>query len=132
MYDVKSLLVDSGYIYDTSITGGRVGVYQFGQQTLWSNLKVQCLERQIKAMYFDGVDDYITLTNISTLNIYKRFVKVFFFFFKYIILPFIYINKCRDKIPHIFYLTTSGYIMDMIPELFHVFIHGIATCKHPG
>jgi syndecan 4 len=76
MYDVKSLLVDSGYIYDTSITGGRVGVYQFGQQTLWSNLKVHCLERQNKAMYFDGVDDYVTLTNISTLNIYKRFVDI--------------------------------------------------------
>lgn len=78
MYDVGSLLVDSGYIYDTSITGGRVGVYQFGQQTLWSNLKVQCLARKIKAMYFDGVDDYVTLTNISTLNIYKRFVDVRF------------------------------------------------------
>ena len=76
MYDVKSLLVDSGYIYDTSITGGHVGVYQFGQQTLWSNLKVQCLERQNKAMYFDGVDDYVMLTNISTLNIHKRFVDV--------------------------------------------------------
>jgi hypothetical protein len=76
MYDVKSLLADSGYINDTSITGGRVGVYQFGQQTLWSNMKVHCLERQSKAMYFNRVDDYITLTNISTLNIYKRFVDV--------------------------------------------------------
>jgi hypothetical protein len=52
MYDVKSLLADSGYINDTSITGGRVGVYQFGHQTLWSNMKVHCLERQSKAMYF--------------------------------------------------------------------------------
>jgi hypothetical protein len=54
MYDVKSLLADSGYINDTSITGGRVGVYQFGHQTLWSNMKVHCLERQSKAMYFNG------------------------------------------------------------------------------
>jgi hypothetical protein len=77
MYDVKSLLVDSGYIYDTSITDGRVGVYQFGQQTLWSNMKVHCLERQNKAMYFNGVDDYVTLTNISALSIYKRFVHVY-------------------------------------------------------
>jgi hypothetical protein len=76
MYDVKSLLADSDYINDTSITGGRVGVYQFGHQTLWSNMKVHCLERQSKAMYFNGVDDYITLTNISTLDIYKRFVDV--------------------------------------------------------
>jgi hypothetical protein len=57
---VKSLLADSGYINDTSITGGRVGVYQFGHQTLWSNMKVHCLERQSKAMYFNGASNDFT------------------------------------------------------------------------
>ena len=73
MYDINSLLADSGDIYDTSITGGRVGVYQFGQEVvLWSDLKVQCLPRENKALYLDGIDDYIVLTNISHLNIYRR------------------------------------------------------------
>jgi hypothetical protein len=40
-------------------------------------MKVHCLERQNKAMYFNGVDDYVTLTNISALSIYKRFVHVY-------------------------------------------------------
>jgi hypothetical protein len=31
IYDLESLLADTGDIYDTRITGGRVGVYQFGQ-----------------------------------------------------------------------------------------------------
>ncbi|XP_052067581.1 uncharacterized protein LOC127706896 isoform X1 [Mytilus californianus] len=74
LYDVNSLLADSGDIYDTSITGGRVGVYQFGQESvLWSDLKVQCLPRENKALYLDGVDDYIVLTNITRLDIYQSF-----------------------------------------------------------
>lgn len=73
MYDVNSLLADSGDIYDTSITGGRVGVYQFGQESvLWSDLKVQCIPKDNKALYLDGVDDYIVLTNITRLDIYQR------------------------------------------------------------
>ncbi|CAG2227703.1 THBS2S [Mytilus edulis] len=74
LYDVDSLLADSGDIYDTSITGGRVGVYQFGQESvLWSDLKVQCIPRDNKALYLDGVDDYIVLTNITRLDIYQSF-----------------------------------------------------------
>ena len=74
LYDVESLMVDSGDIYDTSYNGGRVGVYQFGQKTtLWSDLKVQCLSRENKALYLDGVDDHVELTNISSLDIYKRY-----------------------------------------------------------
>ncbi|CAG2252166.1 unnamed protein product [Mytilus edulis] len=59
LYDVDSLLADSGDIYDTSITGGRVGV--------------QCIPRDNKALYLDGVDDYIVLTNITRLDIYQSF-----------------------------------------------------------
>ncbi|CAC5415336.1 THBS2S [Mytilus coruscus] len=59
LYDVNSFLADSGDIYDTSITGGRVGVYQFGQESvLWSDLKVQCLPRENKALNFIAINSF--------------------------------------------------------------------------
>ncbi|XP_071121963.1 uncharacterized protein [Mytilus edulis] len=74
IYDINSLLIDSGDIYDTSITGGRVGVFQFGQQmSLWSDLKVKCIDRENMAIYFSGSSDYVSLTNIGDLNIYHSF-----------------------------------------------------------
>lgn len=74
IYDLESLLADSGDIYDTRITGGRVGVYQFGQGViLWSDLRIQCLPSENKALYLDGIDDYVTITNISHLDIYRRY-----------------------------------------------------------
>lgn len=73
VYDVNSLLIDSSDIYDTSITGGRVGVFQFGQQMpLWSDLKVECLDRESLALYFNGSGDYVSLTDIGSLGIYHR------------------------------------------------------------
>lgn len=74
LYDAKSMLVDSGDIYNANITGGRVGVYQFGQRmSLWSDIKVKCLDRQNMALKFDGVDNYVSLTNISQLGVNKSF-----------------------------------------------------------
>ena len=67
------MLTDSGDIYDTSITGGRVGVYQFGQRMgLWSDIKVKCVDRQNMALKFNGTDDYVMLTNLTDFNIDKR------------------------------------------------------------
>jgi Thrombospondin C-terminal region. len=43
---------DSGYIYDISYTGGRVGLYTFGQgNVVWSNLGIQCEERFVNIRY---------------------------------------------------------------------------------
>lgn len=86
IYDLESLLADSGDIYDTRITGGRVGVYQFSQGVvLWSDLRIQCLPSENKALYLDGIDDYVTVTNISHLNIYRRYC--LFYFWLYIRTP---------------------------------------------
>ena len=65
--------MDSGAIYDMTITGGRVGVFQFGDfPVIFSNLKVFCLEHTNQALYLDGVDDYITLDDVTTLEMEER------------------------------------------------------------
>lgn len=71
------MLADSGDIYDTRITGGRVGVYQFGQQmSLFSNINVYCIDRQNMAMKFNGIDNYVSITNVTQLKIDKRYVNM--------------------------------------------------------
>ena len=65
--------MDSGDIFDTTITGGRVGVFQFAQQmALWSDLKVRCLDRENKALHFNGTADYVSLIEFGSLGIYHR------------------------------------------------------------
>ena len=40
------VITDSGYIYDTHITGGKVGVITYGQgNAVWANLKVKSFDR---------------------------------------------------------------------------------------
>ena len=40
------MLSDSGFIYDNSYSGGRIGLYSFGQgDAVWSNLYIKCIER---------------------------------------------------------------------------------------
>ncbi|XP_071121965.1 uncharacterized protein [Mytilus edulis] len=74
LYDLTSVLADSGDIYDTRITGGRVGVYQFGQQmSLFSNINLHCIDRQNMAMKFNGIDNYVSITNVTQLKIDKSF-----------------------------------------------------------
>lgn len=72
LYDLDRLLVDSGDVYNTRITGGRVGVYQFGQQmALFSDIWVHCLDRANKALKLDG-GTYVMITEITKLSINKR------------------------------------------------------------
>ena len=42
------MLADSGDVYDTTITGGRLGMMVFGQQdVIWSRLEARCFDRYI-------------------------------------------------------------------------------------
>ncbi|XP_077978069.1 uncharacterized protein LOC144433608 [Glandiceps talaboti] len=67
-------ITDSGDVYDTSISGGRLGVFQFAQSDIiWSNLKYKCADRINQALYFDGVDDYVILNSIQTLQVDESF-----------------------------------------------------------
>ena len=68
MYQGPIKVVDSGSLYNSRITGGRLGVFQFGAfSTIWSNLKVTCLGHTNKAMYFDGNGTYLELSTVKEL-----------------------------------------------------------------
>jgi len=42
----ETTIADSGYIYDVTITGGRLGVFTHNQTAnIWSNLKYECTDR---------------------------------------------------------------------------------------
>ena len=73
-------MVDSGALYDSTISGGRVGVFQFGAfPVIWAYLKVSCLEHLNQGLYLDGVDDYIELDDIPTLEMEERYeVRAYF------------------------------------------------------
>ena len=44
-----TVLADSGDIYDTTITGGRLGMMVFGQQdVIWSRLEARCSDRLVQ------------------------------------------------------------------------------------
>lgn len=68
VYQGTTQVIDSGPLYDSRITGGRIGVYQFGAfSTIWSNLKIHCIEHTNKALYFEGTRTYLTLSNVKDL-----------------------------------------------------------------
>ena len=75
VYQGYTQIVDSGDLYDPTISGGRVGVFQFGEfPVIWSYLKVLCQEHLNQGLYLDGVDDYVELDNIPTLKMEDRLV----------------------------------------------------------
>jgi len=42
------VLTDSGDVYDTTLTGGRLGMLVFGQQdVIWSRLEARCADRSV-------------------------------------------------------------------------------------
>ena len=44
----ETVLANSGDIYDTTITGGRLGMMVFGQQdVIWSRLEARCSDRSV-------------------------------------------------------------------------------------
>ena len=74
IYQGSTLLVDSGPVHDSTIRGGKVGVFQFGPfQMIWSYLKVNCLEHWNQGLYLDGKDDFILLDDIPTLKMEERY-----------------------------------------------------------
>ncbi|CAB3979783.1 cartilage oligomeric matrix -like [Paramuricea clavata] len=69
-----SVLADSGDIYDTTITGGRLGVIVYGQNdVIWSRLQANCQDRENHALLFDGVDDYVLLPSVKDLQLTDSF-----------------------------------------------------------
>eukprot|EP00112_Aurelia_sp_Birch-Aquarium-sp1_P017304 Seg3995.1 transcript_id=Seg3995.1/GoldUCD/mRNA.D3Y31 product=Thrombospondin-4 protein_id=Seg3995.1/GoldUCD/D3Y31 len=43
VFEHSNLLVDTGYIVNTELKGGKVGLYAFSQEgVIWSNLKIEC------------------------------------------------------------------------------------------
>ena len=74
MYQGYTQLVDSGALYDSTISGGRVGVFQFGEYpVIWSYLQIKCLEHLNQGLYLDGVDDFVELDNITKLRMEDRY-----------------------------------------------------------
>ncbi|KAI8514679.1 hypothetical protein Bbelb_072700 [Branchiostoma belcheri] len=68
------LLTDSGDVYDTTILGGRLGVFQYNQTgVVWSNLQIACGEKVNQAIHFDGEDDYVELTSVIALELDDSF-----------------------------------------------------------
>ena len=75
IYQGYTQLVDTGALYDSTLSGGRVGVFQFGEfPVIWSYLKVSCLEHLNQGLYLDGVDDFVELDNITALQMEDRYI----------------------------------------------------------
>ncbi|XP_028399982.1 uncharacterized protein LOC114523303 [Dendronephthya gigantea] len=69
-----SIIADSGDIYDTTITGGRLGVIVYGQKdVVWSRLQANCQDRENHALKFDGVGDYVSLPSAKELQLTDSF-----------------------------------------------------------
>ena len=65
--------MDTGDLFDTTIAGGRLGVFLFNQTRVsWSNLVAQCIERENEALSFDGSRDYVQLADVETLQMKRR------------------------------------------------------------
>ena len=73
----ETVLVDSGFVYDTTISGGRTGLFVHSQPgAIFSNLKYECLDRVNEAMEFDGVGDYLSVSDVITLEMRYRCVRM--------------------------------------------------------
>lgn len=52
----ETVLTDSGDVYDTTITGGRLGMMVFGQQdVIWSRLEARCFDRSVEQVFKTGL-----------------------------------------------------------------------------
>lgn len=77
----ETIIVDSGFVYDTTISGGRTGLFVHAQPgAIFSNLKYECLDRVNEALQLDGVDDYITVSDVITLEMRYRLVSIAWLF----------------------------------------------------
>lgn len=79
VYRGTTLMTDSGAVYDGAISGGRVGILQFGFfPVIYANLRVECREHVNMALAFDGIDDYVTLGDLTAMNMDVRWAHVSF------------------------------------------------------
>ncbi|XP_068721591.1 uncharacterized protein [Montipora capricornis] len=70
----EKILTDSGNVYNTLLSGGRLGMIVYGQHdVIWSRLEVRCFDRVNQALMFDGVDDHVTLPTIQKLGLTDSF-----------------------------------------------------------
>ena len=68
----ETVLVDSGFIYDTAISGGRTGLFVHAQPgAIFSNLKYECIDRVNEALQLEN-GAYVKLTGIITLEMQYR------------------------------------------------------------
>lgn len=55
-YEGSDLVADTGVIIDTSMRGGRLGVFCFSQENIiWSNLKYRCNGENLRLNHTSGV-----------------------------------------------------------------------------
>ncbi|XP_072182297.1 uncharacterized protein [Diadema setosum] len=67
-------LTDTGDLYDSTFLGGRLGVFVYDQpDVVFSHMRYDCADRLNQALQFDGVDDYVILPGIQTLDIDESF-----------------------------------------------------------
>jgi hypothetical protein len=71
------LIVDSGYVYNTAINGGRLGVFAYNQTgAIWSNLQYSCTEIWLPTLLTLSQPDegYGNSSKVScTLNLISTF-----------------------------------------------------------
>ncbi|XP_052242642.1 uncharacterized protein LOC127852727 [Dreissena polymorpha] len=74
VYQGTTLTADSGALYNNAITGGRLGVFQFGEfPMIWSNLRADCLEHTNQGLYMNGMENYVELNDAITLGLDDSF-----------------------------------------------------------
>ncbi|KAK2566263.1 Cartilage oligomeric matrix protein [Acropora cervicornis] len=65
-----TVLADSGDVYNTQITGGRLGMIVFGQQNvIWSGLDARCSDRRVQRNFFSHIS-YNWLTERCSLMVF--------------------------------------------------------------
>jgi syndecan 4 len=73
-YEGSTKVVDSGNVYDTDYSGGRLGVYCLSQeQIIWSQLEYTCGTQLNYALRFDGTDDSVQLGSAFQLHLTSSF-----------------------------------------------------------
>ncbi|XP_036675876.3 cartilage oligomeric matrix protein isoform X1 [Drosophila suzukii] len=59
MYEGHRLIFDSGNVFDSTLKGGRLGVFCFSQRMIiWSNLQYKCNNR-VKPLIYNDLSDYL-------------------------------------------------------------------------
>ncbi|KAH8251380.1 hypothetical protein KR032_010245 [Drosophila birchii] len=59
MFEGHRLLLDSGNVYDSTLKGGRLGVFCFSQEMIiWSNLQYKC-NNHVDALIFKDLSDHL-------------------------------------------------------------------------